>query len=138
MYSPDQTFDDHRKFRDKNWLIYGLKKIEKLRHIQKAHNCTMGQLALKWLMTWPAMGSVEPNIMTETELNEFAGAFEGPLLSPAEMAEIQNLAETDYDFGPEAHACDLTSSVDATGATRSQYERAKSVPAINELAAAAH
>ena len=36
MYNIDEKFDDHRKFRDRNWLVYGLKKVEKLRHIQKA------------------------------------------------------------------------------------------------------
>ena len=76
------TFDDHRKFRDRNWLVYGLKKIEKLRHIQKAHNCTMGQLSLKWLLTWPACIGVEPNITTEPELREFAAACDGdPLIT---------------------------------------------------------
>jgi aryl-alcohol dehydrogenase-like predicted oxidoreductase len=138
MYTADQTFDDHRKFRDKNWLVYGLKKIEKLRHIQKAHHCTMGQLALKWLMTWPAMVSVEPNIMTEAELREFVGAFEGERLSGGEMAEIQMLAESDFGFGAEAHACNLKSSIDLAGTTRSGYERAKAIPHLGETVAVEH
>ncbi len=130
MYSPDEKFDDHRKFRDKNWLIYGLKKVEKLREIQKAHKCTVGQLAIKWLLTWPALVSVQPNIMNEAELREFAAACDGDHLSAGEMAEIQALAEADFDFGPEAHACDLKSSVDASGHTRSHYQRGDAVPAL--------
>jgi aryl-alcohol dehydrogenase-like predicted oxidoreductase len=129
-YSPNETFDDHRKFRDKNWLIYGLKKVEQLRHIQKAHNCTMGQLALKWLLTWPNVASVQPNITTEKELREFAGACDGDLLTAAEMQEIQNLVESDFGFGPEAHACNLKSSVSAEGHATSRYQAGEPVPAL--------
>jgi aryl-alcohol dehydrogenase-like predicted oxidoreductase len=124
IYSPDETFDDHRKFRDRNWLVYGLKKVEKLRHIQKKHNCTIGQLAIKWLLTWPSVTSVQPNISTETELREFAAACDGDLLSRDEMHEIQQLAESDFGLGDEAHACDLKSSIDPSGRVRSAYQGA--------------
>ncbi len=130
MYSVDEKFDDHRKFRDRNWLVYGLKKVEKLRGIQQAHKCTMGQLALKWLLTWPTLVSVQPNIMNEAELREFANACDGDLLTPVEMGQIQEMAESDFGFGVEAHACDLKSSVDATGHTRSHYQRGDKVPAL--------
>jgi len=130
MYTPNQTFDDHRKFRDKNWLTYGLKKVEMLRHIQKAHNATMAQLAIMWLLTWPSLVSVQPNITTEAELREFAAACDGRLLTRGEMEEIQGMVESDFGFGVEAHACDLKSSVDATGHTRSLYQRGEAVPAL--------
>jgi aryl-alcohol dehydrogenase-like predicted oxidoreductase len=130
LYTPDQQFDDHRKFRDRNWLVYGLKKVEKLRHIQKAHNCTMSQLAIKWLLTWPTVVSVQPNILTEQELREFAAACDGDKLTPAEMEEIQSLVESDFGFGPDAHACDLKSSVDPTGHTRSHYQKGQPTPAL--------
>jgi len=130
IYSADEKFDDHRKFRDKNWLIYGLKKVEKLRHIQKTHYCTMGQLALKWLLTWPTLVSVQPNIMNEKDLREFAAACDGDKLSPAEMSEIQTLVESDFNFGPDAHACDLKSSIDPSGHTKSHYQAGHPVPAL--------
>lgn len=136
IYSPNETFDDHRKFRDKNWLIYGLKKVEKLRHIQKAHHCTMGQLALKWLLTWPTLVSVQPNIMNEADLREFAAACDGRKLSAAEMQEIQQLVESDFGFGPDAHACNLKSSVNPEGHTRSYYQKDIPVPALKERVAA--
>ena len=113
-----------------NWLIYGLKKIEKLRHIQKAHGCTMAQLAIKWLLSWPSMVSVQPNILTEGELREFAGACDGDRLTRAEMAEVEALVESDFGFGPEAHACDLKSSVAGGGAHRSEYQKGEAVPAL--------
>jgi aryl-alcohol dehydrogenase-like predicted oxidoreductase len=61
LYNENTTFTDHRKFRDRNWLVYGLKKVEKIRSIQKNHGCTLGQLAIKWLLTWPTLVSVQPN-----------------------------------------------------------------------------
>ena len=128
MYTPNQTFDDHRKFRDKNWLVYGLKKIEKLRYIQRAHNCSMSQLAIKWLLTWPTVVSVQPNILTEAELREFAAACDGGKLSGAEMEEIQNLVESDFGYGADAHACDLKSSVDGSGHTKSHSQKGQPLP----------
>lgn len=130
IYTADMKFDDHRKFRDKNWLIYGLKKVEMLRHIQKAHNCTLGQLAIKWLLTWPAMSSVQPNIVTEADLKEFVAACDGDLLTSAEMEEIQQKVESDFGFGPEAHACELKSSVSDSGVTRSFYQSGQAVPQL--------
>jgi aryl-alcohol dehydrogenase-like predicted oxidoreductase len=129
-YSPDEKFDDHRKFRDRNWLVYGLKKVEKLRHIQAAHMCTMGELAIRWLLTWPSVSSVQPNITTEAELREFAAACNGDLLKPSEMHEIQSLVESDFGFGPDAHACDLKSSIDPAGHTPSLYQAGQPIPAL--------
>jgi aryl-alcohol dehydrogenase-like predicted oxidoreductase len=128
MYTADMTFDDHRKFRDRNWLIYGLKKIEMLRHIQKSHGGTMGQLALRWLLTWPTCVSVQPNITSSADLQEFAAACDGGLLLPHEMSEIEGLAERDFDLGPDAHACDLKSSIEVSGRTRSGYQMGDPVP----------
>ncbi len=130
IYTEDSTFTDHRKYRDRNWLIHGLKKVEKLRHIQKRHACTMGQLALKWLLTWPACVSVQPNITTSAELKEFAAACDGRHLSPQEMLEIQNLVESDFGMGADAHACDLKSSVAVSGSTRSVYQYGDPTPAL--------
>ena len=123
LYNENTTFTDHRKFRDRNWLVYGLKKVEKIRSIQKNHGCTLGQLAIKWLLTWPTLVSVQPNISTAAELREFADACDGNLLSHAEMLEIQDLVENDFGLGLEAHACDLKSSLSPTGSTRSAYQK---------------
>jgi aryl-alcohol dehydrogenase-like predicted oxidoreductase len=130
IYTADMKFTDHRAFRDKNWLIYGLKKVEALRHIQKAHNCTMGQLAIKWLLTWPTCVSVQPNIVTEQDLREFAAACDGDRLTAAEMKEVENMVESDFGFGPDAHACDLKSSVSETGTTKSHYQSGQRVPMV--------
>ena len=131
IYTADMTFTDHRKFRDRNWLVYGLKKVELLRDIQRAHDCTLGQLAIKWLLSFPTLLSVQPNIATEAELQEFAAASsDSRFLSEAEMKKIEDLVENDFGFGAEAHACDLKSSLTASGVTRSEYQMDHAVPRL--------
>ncbi len=132
IYTADMTFTDHRKFRDRNWLVYGLKKVELLREIQETHRCTLGQLAIKWLLSFPKLISVQPNIATEAELLEFAAAASDPiLLSGEEMKKIGDLVENDFGFGPEAHACDLKSSITDSGVTRSEYQLNTPIPKLN-------
>jgi hypothetical protein len=47
------------------------------------------------------------------------------------MGEIQSLVEADFGFGPDAHACDLKSSVDPSGHTRSHYQKGHPTPALS-------
>ena len=75
--------------------------------------------------------SVQPNITSEAELREFAAACNGGTLTAAEMQEIQSLVESDFGFGRKAHACDLKSSVDASGHTVSHYQAGQGVPALS-------
>ena len=90
----------------------------------------MGQLAIRWLLSWPTLVSVQPNINNSAELAEFAAACDGKYLSAAEMQEIQNLVESDFGLGTDAHACDIKSSVDISGATRSMYQRGWPTPSL--------
>ena len=46
------------------------------------------------------------------------------------MKEIQQLVESDFGFGPDAHACNLKSSVDKEGHTHSRYQAGEPVPAL--------
>jgi aryl-alcohol dehydrogenase-like predicted oxidoreductase len=122
--SPDHTFpaSDHRKFRDKNWLVYGLKKNEIIRPIAQAQGCSIRQFATKWLASWPALCSIEPNILTEADLRQFAAACDGQYLSPETMQRIEDLYERDFDLGEPAHPCDWKSSVAPGGRIRSGYQ----------------
>ena len=127
--SPSHTFPswDHRKFRDRNWLIYGLKKNEVTRPIAHAHGCSLRQLAFKWLASWPTLCSIEPNLLHEADVAEFAAACDGNYLSEATMAQIDTLYATDFYLGPDAHPCDWKSSVTPSGTTRSQYTQPQPV-----------
>lgn len=123
--SPSHTFPatDHRKFRDKNWLIYGLKKNEIIRPIAREYNCSIRQLATKWLASQRGLVSIEPNLLNEADVREFAAACDGKYLSSQTLAQIDALYASDFNLGPDAHPCDWKSSVTPTGTIRSAYQQ---------------
>jgi aryl-alcohol dehydrogenase-like predicted oxidoreductase len=123
IYSADTKFDkgDHRNFRDKNWLKYGLAKVNAVRPIAEKHGMTVGQLALKWLIAQPALTAAFPTITTEAEAIEFATAADKPDLDADDLATIAELYDRDFDLPPDAHPCDLKSSVADGGMVRSEY-----------------
>ena len=41
--------NDHRKFRDQHWKVYGLKKLELVRHYASDHGMTVHE-------SWPVSG----------------------------------------------------------------------------------
>ena len=127
--SPDHTFPewDHRKFRDRNWLVYGLRKNDIVRPIARRHGCSIRQLATKWLASWPELVSVEPNILSERDLKEFADACDGSYLDQTTLAEIAELYARDFDLGNDAHPCDWKSSVTDDGTIRSEYRPVQQV-----------
>jgi aryl-alcohol dehydrogenase-like predicted oxidoreductase len=119
----DTTLDknDHRKFRDQSWKIYGLKKLELVRHYATDHGMTVHQLACKWLLMEPALTSITGTLLNEHEIKEAAEATDKPDLSRAEMQQLAEDYARDWNLGDEAHPCDLKSSVDPKGSVRSGY-----------------
>lgn len=113
--------DDHRKFRDQQWRIYGLKKLELIRHYAADHGMTMHQLACKWLLMESALTSITATLLNEEEIREVAESVDKPNLSHQEMQQIAEDYARDWELGPEAHPCDLKSSVDPSGKVRSGY-----------------
>lgn len=112
---------DHRKFRDRNWLIYGLKKNDVIRPLARQEGLTIRQLAAKWLASFPALVSIEPNLLYESDLKEFAAACDGRPLAPQTLAKIEELYANDFYMGEPAHPCDWKSSVTPSGTIRSSY-----------------
>lgn len=113
--------NDHRKFRDNNWKVYGLKKLELVRPLANAHNMTVHQLACKWLLMDPALTSITGTFLNEHEIKEAADSTDMPNFSKQEMEELAKNYARDWDLGPDAHPCNIKSSVDPSGAIRSQY-----------------
>jgi aryl-alcohol dehydrogenase-like predicted oxidoreductase len=60
---------------------------------------TLGQAALKWLLTEPRVVTTLPNIYDEAQLEEFAAASAQPDLDEDQLARIARLA--DINFGVE-------------------------------------
>jgi aryl-alcohol dehydrogenase-like predicted oxidoreductase len=113
--------NDHRKFRDQAWKIYGLKKLELVRHYASDHGMTVHQLACKWLLQQPALTSITGTLLNEHEIREAAESVEKPDLSHGELAELAEMYANDFGLGPEAHPCNLKSSADISGQVRSSY-----------------
>jgi aryl-alcohol dehydrogenase-like predicted oxidoreductase len=114
--------NDHRKFRDANWKTYGPQKVEKIRHVARAHEMTIHQLACKWLVQAnPTLTAITATLLDEKEIGEVCDAMGKPDLSKEELRELSDGYASDFGLPPDAHACDLKSSVDPSGRVRSTY-----------------
>jgi aryl-alcohol dehydrogenase-like predicted oxidoreductase len=113
--------NDHRKFRDQSWKIYGLKKLELVRPYAIDHGMTVHQLACKWLLMDSALTSITGTLLNEHEIKEAAESVDKPNLSQDDLRELADLYAKDFGLGSEAHPCDLKSSTDPTGRVRSGY-----------------
>ena len=114
---------DHRKFRDQAWKIYGLKKLELVRHYATDHGMTVHQLACKWLLQQPGMTAITGTFLNEGEIQEAcAESVDKPNLSMQELRQIAaDCRARDWNLGDDAHPCDLKSSSDPSGRVRSSY-----------------
>ncbi len=113
--------DDHRKFRDQSWKIYGLKKLELIRHYASDHGMTVHQLACKWLLQQTALTSITGTFLSEHEIKEACDAVDKPNLTHDELRHIADDYDVDWNLGPDAHPCDLKSSTAHSGTVRSGY-----------------
>lgn len=122
--SADHQFPawDHRKFRDKHWLVYGLKKNEIIRPMAQGLGLSIRQFATRWLASQPHMASIEPNLLSLADVDEFAAACDGTLLDEATLAKLAQLYAVDFYLGEDAHPCAWKSSVTPSGSIRSGYQ----------------
>jgi len=98
-YTIDTVFpeNDHRRHRPRAWLVDGLTKVEQLRFLTDARpGATLGQVAIQWLLADPVITTTLPNIYNREQLAEFAGACDIAPLTPAELARIQALYESNF------------------------------------------
>jgi aryl-alcohol dehydrogenase-like predicted oxidoreductase len=112
---------DHRKFRDQAWKIYGLQKLELVRHYATDHGMTVHELACKWLLQQPGMTAITGTFLNEREIQEACESVDKPNLSMQELRQIAADYARDWGLGDEAHPCDLKSSIDPSGRVRSGY-----------------
>ena len=119
----DTTIDanDHRKFRDQHWKIYGLKKLELVRHYASDHGMNVHQLACKWLLQQAGLTSITGTFLNETEIADAIESVDKPNLSTAELTQLAHDYANDFGLGVDAHPCDLKSSTDPSGRVRSGY-----------------
>lgn len=95
-YNPEKHYDktDHRNHRRYEWMGRGLQAVEKLGFLFGPDTGrTIGQAAILFSLSSPAVASVLPNITTSASLREFAAASDCPPLTAAELAQIGRLWE---------------------------------------------
>jgi aryl-alcohol dehydrogenase-like predicted oxidoreductase len=107
-YTDQTTFaeGDHRQFRVKTsesrkaWLDRGLKKVEKLHFLLDGTGRTLGQAALQYVWTQPAMACAVPNIYDMAQLREFAAAPDAKPLTAEEVSRVQDLYDHEFYIEP--------------------------------------
>ena len=85
--------DDEKR---KAWLLDGLKKVEQVSFLTKDTGRSLGQAAIKFILTEPSIGSVLPNIYNEKQLLEFAAASDTPDLTEVEVTALTELHARNY------------------------------------------
>jgi aryl-alcohol dehydrogenase-like predicted oxidoreductase len=97
-YTLDTTFDanDHRSHRKREWLVDGLKKVDALNFLLEGRDATIGQVALKWLLTDPGITCVQPNIYNLEQITEFAAAGDIDEFDADELGEVELLYRTNF------------------------------------------
>ncbi len=122
--SPDHKFaaHDHRKYRDRAWLVYGLQKNRIVRErFAEPMGMSVRQFAMRWLACQPAVCSIEPNIVNAEDLRDYAAACDGRPLPDDVLNAVRELYADDFGLGGEAHPCDHKSSTAPGGSVRSTY-----------------
>ncbi len=113
--------DDHRKFRDQAWKLYGLKKLEAVRPIAARYGMSVHQLACKWLLQQAGLTSITATLLNEREIIEAAQSVDKPDVSTEDLTWLAMQYAHDFHLGDPAHPCDLKSSTAASGHVRSGY-----------------
>ena len=105
-YTAETTFPpgDHRSHRPREWLTEGLKKLEQLAFLTEGTGRTIGQAAIQFLLSSPAVASVLPNVYDVEQLAEFAAAPDTPPLSEEELGCIADLYKRNFGLVKEPAA----------------------------------
>jgi aryl-alcohol dehydrogenase-like predicted oxidoreductase len=93
---------DHRGFRPDGWVEAGRERLERMRPYAERHGLTALQLACVWNLAHDGVECVVPTLIQEAgarakpierKREELAGVPSGPVLSPAEVAEIRAIGD---------------------------------------------
>ena len=97
-YTLETTFDasDHRSFRKREWLVEGLQKLDRLDFLLDGKPATIGQIALRYCLAQPRVKTLLPNLYGMDQLEEFAAASDVPDLTPAEVAQVDQLYDRNF------------------------------------------
>ena len=98
-YKPGMVFEasDHRSHRKQEWLETSLRKVSQLEFLYgDGTGRTIGQAAIQFVLAQPTVTSVLPNILNESQLQEFVAAPDTPPLTEDELSRIADLYDRDF------------------------------------------
>ncbi len=91
--------EDHRRHRPRSWLVEGVQKVATLDFLTT--DMTLGQAALKWVLSHERCVTTLPNIYGSDQIQEFAAAPDKRDLTADELARIQELYDDNFGVVPE-------------------------------------
>ena len=97
-FTAETTFPpgDHRNHRPREWLLNGVKKVERLRFLTAGRDMTLGQAALKFILAQPTVCSTLPNVYNLEQLEEFAAAPDLPDLPESDIERVVALFDSNF------------------------------------------
>ncbi|MGI9018634.1 MAG: aldo/keto reductase [Euzebya sp.] len=91
--------EDHRRHRPRSWLTEGVQKVATLDFLRQ--DMTLGQAALKWVLSHERCVSTLPNIYGSPQIAEFAAAPDLRDLTAEELQKVQELYTDNFGVVPE-------------------------------------
>ena len=80
--------NDHRRDRKAEWRAEALRKVEQLRPIAERNGLSMSELAIKFILSQRAVGSVVPTVVDTHEIESFAQMSDDRALPASDVDEI--------------------------------------------------
>ena len=94
--------NDHRRHRPRSWLVEGVEKVAQLGFLHEGTGMTLGQAALKWVLSHDRVATTLPNIYGVEQLEEFAAAPDKPDLTDEQLQRVADLYARNFDVVPGA------------------------------------
>lgn len=97
-FNAQSTFasNDHRSYRQREWLMKGLEKIQPLDYLLNTPSRTMSQTALRFTLMDMGISSVLPTISTVNDLEEYAKASDLDDLTEEEFEKINQVYTQEF------------------------------------------
>lgn len=83
--------NDHRRDRKIEWRREALRKVEQLRPIAERNGLDITELAIKFILSKGAVGSVLPTVVSTEEIESFSEISDGRYIPSSDMAEIERI-----------------------------------------------
>lgn len=90
---------DHRRHRPRSWLVEGVQKVATLDFLRE--DMTLGQAALKWVLSHQRCATTLPNIYGSEQIQEFAAAPAQRDLTQEELDRVAALYAENFGVVPE-------------------------------------